>query len=184
MGAQLTNPGWHFADQTRTTAEIVVALFQAIRRGAGQALVIGCNTFSHLAVGIFELQRTGDDTSGLEWERTRKMGVNTLAFRMPQHNAFYACDADCVGLTTQVPWHLNRQWLELLSTSGTPLFVSPAPEALGDEQVSALRRAFALAAQAQPAGEPRDWLHLTTPCEWKLMDSPTTFDWFSPTGVE
>ncbi len=184
MGAQLTNPGWHFADQTRTTAEIAVGLFQAIRRGAGEAVIIGCNTFSHLAAGLFELQRTGDDTSGLEWERTRKMGVNTLAFRMPQHNAFYACDADCVGLTTQVPWRLNRQWLELLSASGTPLFVSPAPEALGAEQTSALRQAFECAAQTQATGEPLDWLNLTTPREWKLMDKPVTFDWFSPAGVE
>ena len=184
MGTQLTNPGWHFADQSRTTAEIAVGLFQAIRRGAGEAVIIGCNTFSHLTAGLFELQRTGDDTSGLEWERTRKMGVNTLAFRMPQHNAFYACDADCVGLTTQVPWRLNRQWLELLSASGTPLFVSPAPEALGAEQTSALRQAFARAAQAQPTGEPLDWLNLTTPREWKLMDKPVTFDWFSPVGVE
>ena len=184
MDAQLTNLGWHFADQTRTTAEIAVGLFQAIRRGAGEAVIIGCNTFSHLAAGLFELQRTGDDTSGLEWERTRKMGVNTLAFRMPQHNAFYACDADCVGLTTQVPWRLNRQWLELLSASGTPLFVSPAPEALGAEQTSALRQAFACAAQTQPAGEPLDWLTLTTPREWKLMGKPVTFDWFSPIGVE
>ena len=37
--------------------------------------------------------RTGDDTSGRIWERTRRMGVNTLAFRLPQHNAFYHIDA-------------------------------------------------------------------------------------------
>ena len=44
------------------------------------------------------LNRTGDDTSGRIWERTRRMGVNTLAFRLPQHNTFYHIDADCVGI--------------------------------------------------------------------------------------
>ena len=72
MGAALTNPGWHFADRTRTTAEIATALYRAIRAGAGDAIVIGCNTFGHLGAGCFDLQRTGDDTSGREWERTRK----------------------------------------------------------------------------------------------------------------
>ncbi|HEY3341479.1 MAG TPA: hypothetical protein VGK81_05650, partial [Anaerolineae bacterium] len=55
MGAQLTNPAWSFADITRTTAEIALGLYQAIRRGAGDAVIIGCNTFSHLTAGLFEM---------------------------------------------------------------------------------------------------------------------------------
>jgi len=44
------------------------------------------------------------------------MGVNTLAFRLAQHNAFYMVDADCVGiLGDNIPWEKNRQWLALLS---------------------------------------------------------------------
>ena len=87
------------------------------------------------------------------------MGVNTLAFRMPQHEAFFAADADCVGLTHDIPWALNAQWLDLLARSGTPLFVSAAREAVGPAQEKALRAAFALASQPQPAGEPLDWLN-------------------------
>ena len=45
------------------------------------------------------------------------MGVNTLAFRMPQHSTFYSHDADCLGLTKDVPWALNEQWLRLLAGS-------------------------------------------------------------------
>ena len=95
---------------------------------------------SHLSAGLFEICRVGDDTSGTEWARTRKMGVNTLAFRGAQHGAFYVADADCVGVTNAVPWSLNRQWLDLLARSGTMLFVSLAPDALGAEQRRDLKR--------------------------------------------
>jgi alpha-galactosidase len=127
MKESMTRNGWHFADRTRTSAEIVVDLYRAIREAAGDTLIIGCNTIGHLAAGLVELQRTGDDTSGREWERTRRYGINTLAFRMAQHGAFFAVDADCVGLTNDVPWNFNAQWLDLLARSGTPLFVSASP---------------------------------------------------------
>ena len=171
---------WNFADTSRTTAEIIRSLYQAIRDAAGEITLIGCNTVGHLGAGLFELQRTGDDTSGQEWERTRKMGVNTLAFRMAQHNAFYAVDADCVGVTPHVPWSLNRQWLELLAASGTPLFVSADPDAVGPEQRAALSAAFALAASPQPSAEPLDWLDTTCPRHWRCGQDQRTFDWFNP----
>jgi alpha-galactosidase len=111
------------------------------------------------------------------------MGVNTLAFRMPQHGAFFAADADCVGLTNAVPWEFNRQWLELLAASGTPLFVSAAPDALGTEQRQALTEAFALASQPLPPGEPLDWMDTTCPRRWRLNDRVREFDWFGTQGA-
>ena len=99
-----------FSDKTKTTAEIIKNFYTVIREAAGDdVLVLGCNTLSHLSAGIFDIQRTGDDTSGREWERTRKMGINTLAFRMCQHNKFYIVDADCVGITNCIEWKKNRQ---------------------------------------------------------------------------
>jgi alpha-galactosidase len=177
MGTEITSDGWAFYDRTKTSAEIIRKLYETIREAAGTSLLIGCNTMGHLGAGLFELQRTGDDTSGREWERTRKMGVNTLAFRMNQHGAFYFVDADCVGLTNAIPWELNRQWLDLLARSGTPLFVSAAPDAVGGTQKRALRRAFAQAAQEQPVGVPRDWLDTTCPTRWILESKPVVFDW-------
>ena len=106
------------------------------------------------------------------------MGVNTLAFRMPQHDAFFAVDADCVGLTNDIPWELNRQWLDLLARSGTPLFVSAAPDAVGPGQLAALKQAFAAAALPQPAGEPLDWLDTTCPDFWRLGSTETRYDWY------
>ncbi|AMJ66330.1 hypothetical protein AXW84_13480 [Hymenobacter sp. PAMC 26628] len=177
MTDRLTAPGWRFHDDTRTTAEIMLALYQAIRDAAGPAYLIGCNTVGHLAAGLFELNRIGDDTSGLEWDRTRKMGVNTLGFRLVQHNHFFAVDGDCVGLTPKVPWAQNAQWLRLLAGSGAPLFVSAQPEAVGAAQKAALTAAFAQAARPQPVGEPLDWLTALRPTQWRLDGQTTAFDW-------
>ncbi len=125
MGDEMTADGWAFSDRSRTTAEIILNFYHTLRAAAGNGVLLdGCNTISHLSAGIFELNRIGDDTSGKEWDRTRKMGVNCLAFRAPQNGAFYLVDADCSGLAqaNAVPWDKNRQWLDLLARSGTPLF--------------------------------------------------------------
>ena len=183
MGADLTNAGWHFADRTRTTAEIVLGLYRAIREAAGDALLIGCNTIGHLGAGLFELQRIGDDNSGKDWHRTRRMGVNTLAFRMPQHNAFFAADADCVPMTAQVPWKMTRQWLDLLARSGTPLFVSADPASIGAEQRAAIRSALAAAAAPQPVAKPLDWMESTAPERWLLNGKVTRYDWYGDEGA-
>jgi alpha-galactosidase len=178
MGDALTRDGWTFATGPgRTTAEVIDDLYRAIRAAAAETLVIGCNTVSHLSAGVFDISRIGDDTSGREWARTRKMGVNTLAFRGAQHGAFYVADADCVGVTTAVPWALNRQWLDLLARSGTMLFVSVAPDALRDAERRDLRAALSLAARRQPLGEPLDWQRTACPSRWRLMGREVTYDW-------
>lgn len=183
MAEKMTPDGWSFADRSRTTAEIVRGLYQTIREAAGDTLLIGCNTIGHLGAGLFELQRTGDDTSGREWERTRKMGVNTLAFRMPQHDTFFAVDADCVGLTNAIPWELNRQWLDLLGRSGTPLFVSADPQAVGPEQRDRLREAFQHAAVPRAIAQPLDWLETTCPTHWRFGAGATRYDWLPREGA-
>ncbi|WP_428327392.1 hypothetical protein [Mucilaginibacter sp.] len=178
MKDSLTSPGWSFNDKTKTNAEIINHLYYSIREAAGENIyVIGCNTMSHLSAGIFEMCRIGDDTSGHEWARTRKMGVNTLAFRLSQHNAFYAVDGDCVGLTTQIPWEKNKQWMQLLAESGAPLFISAQPEALGAEQKAFIKDCFAKATKVQRVGEPLDWLTNPLPTKWKLDNKEVNFDW-------
>lgn len=178
MKDSITSPGWNYADRSKTTAEIILNLYRAIREAAGDGIyVIGCNTMSHLSAGIFEMCRIGDDTSGNEWARTRKMGINTLAFRLPQHNKFYAVDGDCVGLTTKIEWSRNKQWLELLAESGAPLFISAQPEATGPEQKAAIKKAFAQAAKVQPLGEPLDWTTNIQPEKWRLNGRVVDFNW-------
>jgi len=184
MGTALTRDAWTFASgSSRTTAEVINDLYRTIRAAAGDSLVIGCNTVSHLSAGVFEICRIGDDTSGTEWARTRKMGVNTLAFRGAQHGAFYVADPDCVGVTNAIPWALNKQWLDLLARSGTMLFVSLAPDALSEDRRRDLRAALALAAMPQSLGEPTDWQRTTLPSRWRLMKAERRFDWIGSEGV-
>jgi len=178
MKDSITAPGWNFNDRTKTTAEIILDLYRNIREAAGDGIyIIGCNTMSHLSAGIFEMCRIGDDTSGNEWERTRKMGINTLAFRLPQHNRFYAVDGDCVGLTTKIAWSRNKQWLDLLAQSGAPLFISAQPEATGEAQKAAIKTAFAQAAKVQPLAEPLDWMENIQPKKWRMNGKIVEFDW-------
>jgi len=177
MTDNITQPGWSFYDKSKTTAEIINHLYRSIRESAGDMYVIGCNTMSHLSAGVFELNRIGDDTSGKEWARTRKMGVNTLGFRMPQHNIFYAADGDCVGLTSDVPWEKNKQWMQLLAESSAPLFISAQPDVLGAEQKAFIKDCFTKAAKVQPLGEPLDWLENQHPAKWKLNNRVVDFNW-------
>jgi alpha-galactosidase len=184
MGTDLTRGKWTFAaGAATTTAEVVSSLYGTIRAAAGENMVIGCNTVSHLSAGRFDLCRIGDDTSGTDWSRTRKMGVNSLAFRGVQHGAFYAADADCVGVTNAIPWTFNRQWLDLLAQSGTTLFVSLAPDALGAQQRKDLRSALALAAARRPLAEPFDWQSEVYPHRWRMSGHEREFDWIGPDGV-
>ena len=184
MGARPTVAGWSLHDRSRTNAEVMLDLYSAIRSAAPKALILGCNTIGHLGQGLFDLQRTGDDTSGRDWERTRRMGINTLAYRLPQHGSFFIQDADCVGLSAAVPWEKNRQWLDLLARSGTALFISPGAGSRQPEQQQAIRVAFQVAASggsgARPVGR-----HESTPKEWKTRGSSRTvsYDWETADGA-
>ena len=167
-----------FFDKTKTNAEIVKNLYYAIREAAGDdVLIMGCNTISHLSAGIFDIQRTGDDTSGIDWERTKKYGINTLAFRMAQHNAFYCADADCVGITGNIGFDKNRQWLDVLSKSGTALFVSIAEDAYTDEVKEAVTQAFKRADENRSVSYPLDWMENTTPSVWKSAYGTDEYCW-------
>lgn len=168
MGPSMTANGWHFQDRSQTNAEIVLELYRGLREAAGEeTVVIGCNTIGHLAAGIFEANRTGDDVSGRAWERTRRMGVNTLAFRLPQNRAFFIVDADCVPVTKAIAWEKTRMWLEVVARSGTALIVSAEPGAVGDAQKEALREAFAMAA-GMPLAVAEDVLLTNAPEHWRF----------------
>jgi alpha-galactosidase len=178
MGPEIAARGWHFADRAKTTAEIILDLYRAIRQGAGDAVLIGCNTIGHLAAGLVEAQRIGDDTSGREWARTRKMGINTLAFRLAQNNTFFAADADCVPLTRDIPWNLTRQWLDLVARSGTALFVSADPSTVTAEQKPALKEALAEAARPHDPAAALDWMDTTVPQHWRLDGKDVRYHWY------
>ncbi|MCI5547051.1 MAG: alpha-galactosidase [Clostridiales bacterium] len=181
----LTDDGWHFWDRTKTSAEIVVNFYRTIHEAAGEnTVIIGCNVIGHLTAGLAHLNRTGDDTSGREWDRTRKYGVNALAFHMLQDKTFFAADADCVGIMGTFPWALNRRWLRALSVSGTPLFVSCKPGVLNADELKELSEAYARASVQTDVFKPLDWMENSCPERWLLNGEETRFDWYPETGAE
>lgn len=172
--------GWHFADQSRTSAEIMTDFYRAVREAAGEdTILIGCSTVTHLCAGLVHLARTGADISGISWDVTRQRGVNTVAFRMMHHRMMFESDADCIGITEQVPWYYNRQWLKLLAVSNTPLFVSCKPGILNEEQLKEL--GAALRRNLERNGDeliPIDWMENMCPERWLLNGEEIRFDWY------
>ncbi len=185
MRGQMTRDGWHFYDRSRTSAEIVVDFYRAVREAAGDdCVIIGCNTISHLCAGLYELNRTGDDTSGNNWNRTRRMGTNTLAFRLIQNGIFYMADADCVGITGNIPWKLNRQWLDVLSKSGSPLFVSCKPGVLNPDELEELRAAWVINSIQENDCRPLDWMENESPALWLIDGKEVRYNWYDDLGVD
>jgi alpha-galactosidase len=176
-GAICDDGPWNFADKTRTNAEICLDFYRAIKEECGSTcLVEGCGVFSHLATGYCELNRIGDDTSGVVWDRTRSFGVNCLAFRLPQNGIFYAADADCVGFAG-IPFSKNALWLDLLSKSGTPLFISCPPGVLTANQKEVVHAAFARASLQKDVAIPLDFETDSDPVRWLINGKETLYDW-------
>ena len=176
---------WSFYDNTKTSAEIVLDFYRLIREEAGDSYVIGCNTISHLCAGLVEINRIGNDTSGKYWDVTRFNGVNTLAFRMCQNNTFYKIDADCVGLLEEnIPWALNRQWLDLLAKSGSPLFVSMQPSRITGEIADDLKKAFEINSKQTDIARPLDWTYNDTPQVWEINGERVEYDFTMDSPIE
>lgn len=191
MSPLVTDDGWHFYDDSLTSAEVVKLLYKAILDASveasnGEALILGCNTIGHLGAGYMHINRTGDDTSGVIWERTRFMGVNTLAFRLPQHGKFYEIDADCVGIDGGISWSMNKQWADVLAKSGTPLFISVRPNILDETEKQELHEILKVASKQEHHVIPVDWEETTCPEHWqdKDHDIDCKYQWFEKTGLK
>ena len=181
-GWRLTDEGWHMSDRSRTNAQIIMELYRAIRDAAPGCLMQGCNTYNHLTAGINHLQRSGWDTSGRSWERTRTAGVNTLAFRLPQNGSFFLVDPDCPAFTPDTPVEMNLRFLELAAMSGGVLIASVTPGLLDREQKERVKAAFRTAA-AGKSMEPLDWMDTLCPARYRYEGDGQIyrFDWYTPT---
>lgn len=191
MSPLVTDDGWHFYDDSLTSPEVVKLLYKAILDASveasnGETLILGCNTIGHLGAGYMHINRTGDDTSGVIWERTRFMGVNTLAFRLPQHGKFYEIDADCVGIDGGISWSMNKQWADVLAQSGTPLFISVRPNILNETEKQELHEILKVASKQEYHVIPVDWEETTCPEHWqdKDHDIDCKYQWFEETGLK
>ena len=167
-------------DSSHTTAETVVNLYRTMREAAGDDMVIlGCNAVNHLCAGLFETSRVGPDTSGREWETTRRNGVGAVAFKGLENGTFFAADPDCAGLASEgaIPWEKNRQWIDLLSRSGMSFFISWRRTLADDEVRKALSAAFRRASVPHETAEAPDWIETSVPRRWKTSDGLMEYEW-------
>jgi alpha-galactosidase len=182
MGKQFLDPtltlgGWHWKDKTNTNAQVFKALYSLIQDAAGDACVIGCNIYNHLAAGIHDIVRSGNDTSGHHWHITRDYGINTLAFRQCQNEAFFMTDADCAAFTDRVPIELNLRFAELISLSDSALFISAAPGILKPQDEERLMECFRRSALGGHDLEPLDWMERDVPEYYACGGKEYHFSW-------
>ena len=174
-----TAAGWHFKDRSKTNAQILMNLYRTIKEAAGKDVcLMGCNTYNHLSAGINHVQRSGSDTSGMTWEITRQLGINSLAMRLPQNKTFFLTDADCPAFTPAVSSEYNMRFLELACDSGISIFASVTPGHLTSEYVARAKAAFKRASENHTV-EPIDWMSNSCPAKYMVDGKERTYDWFS-----
>jgi alpha-galactosidase len=169
--------GWHPHDRTKTNAQILMDLYSLIEEAANGAVVIGCNTYNHLAAGIHEIQRSGCDTSGWNWSTTKENGINCLVYRLCQNNTFFETDADCACFTSHVPTDKNILFADLISRCNSALFVSAAPDILKTNDIDQLIEIFRRSAVTKTEAEPLDWLVRETPEEFLYDGNVYKYNW-------
>lgn len=186
MNPLVTEKNWNFYDRSLTNAEIVKNFYKLIFEEClpTKTMILGCNTIGHLGAGLMHIHRIGDDTSGKDWERTRQIGVNTLAFRLPQHNTFFHIDADCVGITGEIEWRYNKQWTEVIAKSGTPLFVSVKPNILNPSELLEMQQLMTVASKQQQHMVPLDWELIDCPELWGDGEETISYEWYEEAGLE
>ena len=179
-GKYFTDGDWTFSDGTRTSAEIYKDLNRAILEATeGRAYIIACNCVSHLVAGYCHINRIGDDTSGLVYDRTRRMGVNTLAFRLVQNGRFYMTDADCAGFVKgMIPFEANKIWVDLIAKSATPFFISAPSGSFEGEELAFIKECYRLGSEQKNRMKPLDWKYNAIPELWEIDGEVCEYDWF------
>ena len=177
LSPSLTADGWHPHDRTKTNAQILMDLYSLIQEAANGAVVIGCNTYNHLAAGIHELQRSGCDTSGRNWETTKTFGINSLVYRLCQNNTFFETDADCACFTQHVPTEKNILFADVISRCNSALFVSAAPDILKPGDIDKLIEIYRRSAMAKSEAEPLDWMDNAVPTEFLSDGEVCKYNW-------
>lgn len=173
----------------RTSAEVVLSLYRTMREAAGDGVaIIGCGALNHLVAGLFEANRTGDDTCGFYWPCVGSRGPNAVGMRAIQHGVFFAVDGDVVAwndcssvpIHRPIPWRLNRQWLDLLARSGTSTFLSWNRRDAKEGDVDFIADSLVRASEPQGECEPLDWTTQSSPRRWRFGDETAEYDWEVP----
>lgn len=169
----------HFYDKTKTNAQIVREFYELVQSAAGDTLIMGCNTVNHLAAGVHQIQRSGNDTSGRHFEFTRRFGVHSM-MRAPQNNAFFRTDPDCAAFTAKVSIPLNLDFLEMAAITGSATFASVTPGILNSAEEKRLQEIFSIADRIEPKdfATITDWTRTAVPSEFKYLDKDYIYNWY------
>ena len=179
FGVRVSGVG-NFHDKTLTNAQIVRRLYETIQKAAGKAVVIGCNTFNHLAAGVHQIQRSGGDTSGRSFEITRRDGIHCM-MRVPQNGRFFAVDPDCPAFTPRVSKELNFEFMETVAMTGCALFASVTPGILTAAEEDRMHNIFRLVSTLKPEehAEIADWTRTSVPSEFIFRGETKRYNWYS-----
>ena len=180
FNANITNiPYLSFYDKTKTNAQILTDLYVTIQEAAGNTLIMGCNTINHLAAGIHQIQRSGNDTSGRHFENTRRYGVHSMV-RAPQNNAFFKTDPDCAAFTPKVSIPLNLDFLEMAAITGSATFASVTPGILNANEEKRLQEIFNIADKIEYPDYACvcDWTRTAVPSEFEFMGKTYNYNWY------
>lgn len=93
-------------------------------------------------------------------------------------------DGDCVGITGVIDWKMNRQWLDLLARSGSPLFVSCKPGVLNDAEYAELKAAWAVNSIQENDCRPLDWMETVCPEFWLIDGQEVHYHWYEETAMQ
>ena len=174
---------WH--DPSRTPAQRVRAGYDAIRRGAGEAFLLGCGSPQSTVVGVVDGNRIGPDvapswpieakTEPLAGYRgsqpsTRNAWFNTAA-RSFMHRRLWLNDPDCLMLRnaeTELTSEQMRTWALAVGMSGGMALVSDDLALVGPEGRALLDEAVALGRASDAAARDGD-----VPTSPELLLGPT-----------
>ena len=183
---------WH--DVTRTPAQRVRAGFDAIRRGAGDAFLLGCGVPLSNVVGVVDGNRIGPDVApswpveatssplaGYEASRpsTRNAFLDTAA-RAFMHRRLWLNDPDCLMLRsthTELTAAQAHTWVDAVGVSGGMAVVSDDLGLLDDGSRALLDRAITLGRATDDAARAG-----RTPAAAGLLDGGTSTSFQSVVG--
>lgn len=172
-------PEWSFADQSRTSAEILVDLYRAIRQAMGPALIQGDDVFGHLGAGFMHICRISHHNPNAKWINNQCTRINALAFRMGQNSNFFSIGTGAIPINEETTWRMVRQFAQFQAASGTPLMLHIHDDKLRPEAHREIKEAFFQAAMGCAQLCPTDWLNNTCPQNWEFDGTATSYDWFA-----
>lgn len=166
---------WHFYDEAKTSAEIIMNFYHIIREAAGPygAVIMGCNAIGHLGTGFMHIH-TPETVEEMFHSDNAYLSVNSVAFRLPQHRNFFFIHPGVLAAEA-IHWEKVRPAVHMIARSGIPLFLTVNnPEQMMNEDI---REIFAEASGMHLEMEPVDWEQSGLPSVWEVDGENIIYEW-------